>query len=140
MSSIWSSIDIAGMGTGVDQVWINSIASNLANMNDAVTPGQPVYQAQTVVVGEQVASSPGTLATQGAGVQVDAIDLGPAQGQNQYEPSNPLANAQGEVAYPVVDLATQLGDLVQAQTSYEANAKVMSDANTAYQAILSIKA
>ncbi|MHB1209902.1 MAG: flagellar basal body rod protein FlgC [Acidimicrobiales bacterium] len=138
MSSIWSSIDVAGTGVTVDQTWINSISSNIANMNDGVTPGAPVYRAQYVVAGEQVPGGmPGAL---GTGVQVQAIDLGPAQGQNAYEPSNPVANAQGEVAYPVVDMNTQLTNLIQAQTSYQANAKVMVDAKIAYQAILNIKA
>ncbi len=140
MSSIWSSIDVAGSGVTVDQTWINAISSNVANMNDAATPGKPVYQAQTVVAGEQVPLGTVGETAMGTGVQVQAIDLGPAQGQNAYEPTNPLANAQGEVAYPVVDLASQLSSLVQAQTSYQANAKVMVDAKSAYEAILNIKA
>lgn len=140
MSSIWSSIDVAGSGVTVDQTWINAISSNVANMNDGATPGTPVYQAQTVVAGEQVPLGTVGEAAMGTGVQVQAIDLGPSQGQNSYEPTNPLANAQGEVAYPVVDLAAQLTDLVQAQTSYQANAKVMVDAKSAYQAILNIRA
>lgn len=140
MSSIWSSIDVAGSGVTVDQTWINAVSSNVANMNDGVTPGKPVYQAQSVVVGEQVPLGTVGETAMGTGVQVQAINLGPAQGQNSYEPTNPLANAQGEVTYPVVDLAGQLSSLVQAQTSYQANAKVMADAKMAYQAILNIKA
>ena len=52
----------------------------------------------------------------------------------------PAANAQGDVEYPVVDLGSEMTDLVQAQTSYQANAEVMSHATDAYQAILDIKA
>jgi flagellar basal-body rod protein FlgC len=140
VSSIWSGIDIAGSGAEVDQTWIDSIGGNVANMNDAVTPGQPVYQAQYVQAAEQVeppgSSSPGA----GVGVEVDTIDLGPAAGQIEYDPTNPVANAQGDVEYPVVDLGSEMTDLVQAQTSYQANAEVLSHATDAYQAILDIKA
>ncbi|HUX03542.1 MAG TPA: flagellar basal body rod C-terminal domain-containing protein [Acidimicrobiales bacterium] len=136
MSSIWNAVDIAGTGTNVDQTWIDTIGGNIANMNDAVTPGQSVYRAQYVSAGQR-ASAPGTL---GQGVQVDAIDLGAASGQMQYDPTNPLANAKGVVEYPAVDLGTQMTDLIQAQTSYQANAKVMATAKDAYQAILNIKA
>jgi flagellar basal-body rod protein FlgC len=140
MSSIWSGIDIAGTGAEVDQTWIDSIGGNVANMNDGVTPGQPVYQAQYVDAGEQV-EPPGSAAQgAGVGVQVDAISLGPATGQLEYDPTNPVANAQGDVEYPVVDLGTEMTDLVQAQTSYQANAEVMSHATNAYEAILDIKA
>jgi len=136
MSSIWNAIDIAGTGTTVDQTWIDTIGGNVANMNDAVTPGQPVYRTQYVSAGER-APAPGSL---GQGVQVDAIDLGSAKGQVQYDPTNPLANSKGLVEYPTVDLGTQMVDLIQAQTSYQANAKVMSTAKDAYLAILNIKA
>lgn len=139
MSSIWSAIDIAGTGTSVDQTWMNTIGSNIANMNDAVTPGQPVYRAEYVVVGENITPGSAGSAGNGAGVQVNSIDLGPA-GELQYQPNNPAANAQGDVLYPVVNLGSQLTDLVQAQMSYEANAQVMSHAKTAYGSILNIKA
>jgi flagellar basal-body rod protein FlgC len=140
VSSMWSGIDIAGSGAEVDQTWIDTIGGNVANMNDGVTPGQPVYQAQYVDAGEQV--EPNDSATRGAGVgvQVNAVDLGPASGQIEYDPTNPVANAQGEVEYPVVDLGSEMTDLVQAQTSYQANAEVMSHATDAYQSILDIKA
>ena len=140
MSSIWSGIDIAGTGAEVDQTWIDTIGGNVANMNDGVTPGQPVYQAQYVDAGEQV-EPPGSGAQgAGVGVQVNAVALGPAAGQIEYDPTNPVANAQGDVEYPVVDLGTEMTDLVQAQTSYQANAEVMSHATNAYEAILDIKA
>jgi flagellar basal-body rod protein FlgC len=136
LSSIWSGIDIAGTGAEVDQTWIDTIGGNVANMNDAVTPGQPVFQAQYVEAGEQVEPNGGP----GDGVQVNTIALGPAAGQIEYDPTNPVANAQGDVEYPVVDLGSEMTDLVQAQTSYQANAEVMSHATDAYQAILDIKA
>jgi len=135
MSSIWSAVEIAGTGVNVNQTWIDTIGGNIANMNDAVTPGQPVYQSQSVTVGQRVESS-----GENAGVQVKAITLGSAQGQMQYDPNNPLSNDKGMVEYPAVNLATQMTDLIQAQTSYQANAKVMSTAKDAYEAILNIKA
>lgn len=131
MSEIWSAIDTAGSGASVDQTWLDTIGGNVANMEDGVTPGQPVYQAQYVDAGAQ---------SNGEGVQVDAIDLGPKQGEIEYEPGNPIANAQGEVEYPVVDLGSQMVNLEEAQSSYQANAQVLSDAKTAYESILDIKA
>lgn len=136
MSSIWSAVDIAGTGADVDQTWIDTIGGNVANMNDAVTPGQPVYRPEYVVADEQVDPASGA----GAGVQVEAVDLGSADGEIENDPSNPVANTQGDVEYPAVDLGTEMTDLVDAQTSYQANAEVMSHATDAYDAILDIKA
>jgi flagellar basal-body rod protein FlgC len=136
---MWEAIDIAGSGANVAQTWIDTIGGNVANMNDAVTPGQPVYQAQYVDASAQV--EPGNPPdTAGLGVRVQSIALGPSQGRITYDPANPMANAQGDVAYPVVDLGSAMVDLVQSQTSYQANAAVLSHATSAYQSILSIKA
>jgi flagellar basal-body rod protein FlgC len=140
MSSLWGAVDIAGTGTDVDQTWIDTIGGNVANMNDAVTPGQPVYQAQYVEAGEEVEPDDSSTPGAGDGVRVDAIGLGPATGDIENDPTNPVANAEGDVEYPVVDLGSEMTDLVSAQTSYQANAEVMSHATDAYDAILDIKA
>ncbi len=132
---MWEAIDIAGSGASVDQTWIDTIGGNVANMHDAVTPGQPVYRAQYVDAASQVAAD-----GSGTGVHVQSIELGSAQGQQAYDPTNPAANASGEVEYPVVDLGEQMTDLIQSQTSYQANSAVMSHATSAYQSILNIKA
>jgi flagellar basal-body rod protein FlgC len=136
---MWGAIDVAGSGINVDQTWIDTIGGNVANMNDAVTPGQPVYQAQYLDV--QAVPEPGATLTSapGDGVAVKGVELGPATGSLAYEPTNPLADAAGEVEYPVVDLGGEMTDLIESQTSYQANAAVLSKANDAYQSILNIK-
>ena len=135
---MWEAIDIAGSGATVDQTWIDTIGGNVANMNDGVTPGQPVYQAQYVDAAAQ--TEQGGPQSTGDGVRVQSIVVGPAQGQLEYDPTNPIANAQGDVEFPVVDLGTEMTDLVQSQTSYQANSAVMSHATSAYQSILDMKA
>ena len=135
---MWEAVDIAGSGATVDQTWIDTIGGNVANMNDAVTPGQPVYQAQYLEAAAQV--EPGDPQSSGDGVRVQSVEVGPAQGELEYDPTNPVANAQGDVELPVVDLGTEMTDLVQAQTSYQANSAVLSHATSAYQSILDIKA
>ena len=101
---MWEAIDIAGSGASVDQTWIDTIGGNVANMNDGVTPGQPVYQAQYVDAAAQTEPGNPQSTGDGYGVQVQSIVAGPAQGQIEYDPTNPVANAQGDVEFPVVDL------------------------------------
>lgn len=132
---MFSSIDIAGSGAVTDQVWIDTIGGNVANMQDGVTPGQPVYRPEFVVAGPSN-PEPGSAAP---GVHVEQIALGGAKGVTQYQPGDPVANAQGLVTYPNVSLGNEMVSLVMAQTSYQANASVMSHADKAYQAILAMK-
>jgi flagellar basal-body rod protein FlgC len=137
--SMFPSIGIAGTGLDVDQTWIDTISSNVANADDAVTPGSPVYQEQEVVA---TASPSQAGATGGAeaGVQVAQVATSTGQGVLASDPTSPLANAAGLVEYPDVNIGHEMASLVQAQTDYEANANVISNSDDAYKAILAIKA
>jgi flagellar basal-body rod protein FlgC len=137
--SMFASIDIAGTGLDVDQTWITTIGGNIANSEDDVTPGKPVYRDEEVVAGESPGAA-GSSATAGAGVQVEAIDLGSAQGITTYDPGNPIANAKGQVVTPNINIGSQMSSLVEAQMSYEANADVLQNSDNAYKSILAIKA
>ncbi len=136
--SMFPSIDVAGTGLDVDQTWIDTISSNVANADDAVTPGSPVYQEQEVVA----TPSPGQVGATGdpeTGVQVTQVATSTGPGIMASDPTNPLANAAGLVEYPDVNIGHEMTSLVEAQTDYEANANVISNSDDAYKAILAIK-
>jgi flagellar basal-body rod protein FlgC len=143
--SLFGSIDIAATGVTTEQTWLDTIASNVANANDVSAPNQPIYQEQEVLVQPvETAPVPGavnaTTSPLGAGVRVDAIVTPLPNGQLAYDPTSVLANAQGYVKTPGISLAAQLGNLVNAQSSYQANVAVINQAKAAYEAILGIQA
>ena len=43
-----------------------------------------------------------------------------------HDPSNPLADGEGMVAYPKIDLVEQMGTLVSASRAYEANVRAFN--------------
>jgi flagellar basal-body rod protein FlgC len=137
--TMFPSIGIAGSGLNVDEAWIDTIGGNVANSEDAVSPGQPVYRAQYLDVEAQPQPDVEGGANYGAGVEVQSVALGSAKGVLVEDPTSPLAK-NGEVEMPDVDVGHELVSLVEAQTSYQANVNVMQHATTAYQAILDIKA
>lgn len=134
---MFPSISVAGSGLEVDQTWIDAIGGNVANAEDAVTPGKSVYRDQEVVA---AASPPAGGSSVGDGVEVEGIELGSAEGTLTYDPGNPIADSRGYVTYPSVNIGHEMTSLVEAQVSYEVNAKVLQNATDAYQAILNIKA
>ncbi len=137
--SMFPTIAVAGSGLNVDETWIDTIGGNVANAQDAVTPGQPVYRAQYLEIQAQPPATvaPGN-ADLGAGVQVVGVALGSAKGVTVPDPSSPLAK-NGLVTMPDVNIGHELVSLVEAQTNYQADAAVLSKADTAYQAILNLK-
>lgn len=133
--SLFSALSISGSGIDAMQTWIDTSAGNVANMNDAVAVGTRAYAAQTPVLVPTATPAPGTAP---AGVTVAGVALGTTTGVVTYEPTDPLANTRGDVVLPNVTLASQLVDLVQAQDTYQANTVVLSRAQAAYSAGLTI--
>ena len=131
--SLFGVLPIAQSGADAMQTWIDTSAGNIANMNDASPVGTATYGQQTPVL-TPVAGPGGT----GEGVQVSRIAEGTTVGQVAYEPTNPMANAQGDVMLPQVSLAGQLVGMIEAQQSYQADTFAMSRAQAAYTAGLTI--
>ena len=126
---IFDSIGIASTGATTYRKWLDAVSDNLSNMNDAVSTSQSAFQ-QRYVIAQQ--------ASDGKGVQVGGIALGSKEGRIVYDPQNPLADANGNVRYPDIDLSDQMGQLIMAQRGYQANLSVVDRAKDAYQAALQL--
>lgn len=132
--STFGVLPISGSGLAVDQAWLDTIGGNVANANDQSTPGKPVFRPQYIDA-VPVATPDGV----GEGVAVGAVALGSAKGVLEYDPANPKADKAGYIAVPAVDMATEMAGLTEAQANYQANAAVVRDAVSAYDAVLAIK-
>jgi flagellar basal-body rod protein FlgC len=126
---LFGAIGIAGSGVTVYRKWLDAVSDNLANLNDAAPTNGQVFRARYVVA---------QAAGDGKGVQVGGIALGSATGRVVHEPDNPLADANGNVQYPDIDMASQMGQLIMAQRGYQANLSVVDRAHDAYQAALQL--
>ena len=125
---IFGAIGIAATGVTVYRKWLDAVSDNLANINDAAPTSGSAFQARYVVA----------RSTGGEGVQVGGVALGNAAGRLVYEPANPLADKDGYVRYPDIDMADQMGQLIMAQRGYQANLTVVDRAKEAYEAALQI--
>ena len=119
---------IAGSSMGMHQTWLDSLADNIANVNTVRPTSGPAFQAKMVQAG----------ATPGGGVQVTGIAVSDPNGRMEYAPDNSMADAQGYVRAPEIDLASQMTQLVMAQRGFQASVQVTKNAQETYQAALSI--
>ena len=122
-------IGIAGSALTVHRKWLDAVSDNLANMNNASATSGPAFQARYVEA---------TEGAEGSGVYVKSTQLGDAAGRIVYQPDHPLADANGNVKYPDIDMAEQMGALIIAQRGYQANAQVVDRARETYMAALEI--
>ena len=93
--SIFDAIGIAGTGVTVNRKWMDAVSDNLANINTATRTDEDAFAARYVVA---------TEAADGKGTQVAGIVTGSTEGRMVYEPTNPLADEQGYVKYPDIDM------------------------------------
>src|SRR5438045_6297029 len=104
--SLFNALGIAGTGVTVYRKWLDAVSDNLSNINDAAPTSGQAFKAKYVIAQE---------ASDGNGAQVGGIVEGSGQGRIVYEPTNPLADANGNVRYPDIDMASQMGQLIMAQ-------------------------
>lgn len=124
--STMSIFQIAGSALTAQSQRMNVSASNIANANSAVGPdGQP-YRARHVVF--EMTPSAGAEAV--GGVKVSSVIQSSAPPRMQYDPGNPLADAQGYVALPNVDVVAETVNMISASRSYQANVEVVNTAKS----------
>ena len=132
--SMFSSLQVSASGMDVYKTWIDAISDNVANVNTITSTDEPAFR-ERLVFAESVGGEAGTV---GDGARVSAIRLGDAEGRLRYEPDHPLADENGYVRTPDMDLETQMTSLIVAQRSYQANVTVFDRARDAYQRALEI--
>ncbi len=128
----FDAIGIAGTALTTHRKWLDAISDNIANISQARRTDQDAFQAKYVVA-EAVDYGTGT-----GGARVAGIALGSAAGRLVHEPTNPLADENGYVRYPDIDLGSQMTQLMMAQRAYQANLAVVDRAKDAYQAAIQI--
>jgi flagellar basal-body rod protein FlgC len=121
------SIDISTSGLLAQRTRLNAISGNIANISsikDENGDANP-YKARQVVF-----QTDDTLTTSGAsGVKVSEVKMDEAEPLYRYQPNHPMAIKEGKwkdyVAYPNIDLTTQMVDAMESTRAYEANIGVM---------------
>ena len=129
----FGAIGIASTGLTVHRKWLDAVSDNLSNLNTVRGTDEEAFRAKYVVA-EAAGYGPG----EGAGVRVRGIELGSAEGRMVYEPNHPLADEEGYVRYPDIDMSSQMTQLIMAQRGYQANAAIVDRAKESYQAALQI--
>ena len=127
--STFNAIGVAGSGVTVYRKWLDSVSDNIANIDTVTRTSEKAFQARYVVAQE---------AADGNGAQVGGVAFGNAQGIVTYDPDNPLADNQGYVRRPDIDLGGQMAQMMMAQRAYQANLSVVDRAKDAYAAAINL--
>jgi len=124
----FDALNIASSSLGMHQTWLDALSSNIANANTVRSTDEDAFQAQMVIAQAQP----------GGGVDVAGIALSDPEGVLEYAPDHPLADEDGYVRAPSMDMSSQMSQLIMAQRGYQASVQVTKFAQDSYSSALQI--
>ena len=130
--SLFSLLSVSASGMAAQRTRAELVIQNLANSETTRTPEGGPYRRQDAVFESAPQISPFSVVFQTEmasgvnGVEVADIIQDPSEGEKRYQPGHPDADAEGFVAYPNVNPAEDMVDLLSAQRGYEGNVAAMT--------------
>jgi flagellar basal-body rod protein FlgC len=129
--SLFSSLDVSASGMAAQRTRAELLVENLANAETTRTPEGGPYRRKDVVFSADSSSSfsselNSALGGNAAGVSVSDTVVDTRDPDRRYLPGHPDADKDGYVAFPRINPAEDMVDLLGASRSYEANVAAMS--------------
>jgi flagellar basal-body rod protein FlgC len=130
--SLFNLLSVSASGMSAQRQRAELLVENLANSETTRTAEGGPYRRRDAVFETSTQGSPFSgifeekLATPAVGVQVSEIVVDSRDPELRYQPGHPDARPDGYVAYPRINPAEDMADLMSATRGYQANVAAMS--------------
>jgi flagellar basal-body rod protein FlgC len=127
--SLFAALQVSASGMQAERTRAEVLVENMANSETTRTPQGGPYKRKDVVFSSELQESPFSAVFQNelaTGVNVSEITEDPSPPEMRYQPSHPDANADGYVAFPKMNPAEDMADLLNTTRSYQANVAAMT--------------
>jgi len=129
--SLFSALSVGASGMAAQRARAEILVENLANAETTRTPEGGPYRRKDVVFESADAASPfaSVLDAQfhaAGGVAVSQIVTDTGEPEKRYLPGHPDADAEGYVAFPRINPAEDMVNLIETARHYEANVAAIS--------------
>ncbi len=131
--SLFSIFAVAGSAMTAQNQRLNVVASNLANADSAASSNGQPYKAKQVLFSSTpfaASSDPDSVANGTHGVKVTSVIENQSPMKLVHDPAHPMANAEGYVSMPNVNVVEEMVDMISASRSYQNNVDMMNTAKT----------
>ncbi len=123
--SLFNIFNVAGSAMSAQSQRLNVVSSNLANADSTTSAnGQPYHAKQVVFAATPI----GNGSAQGVKVTAVVEDNSPLK--MIYDPKHPMADEQGYVAMPNVNVVDEMVNMISASRAYQNNVEVMNTSKT----------
>jgi len=124
--SIYNVFDIAASGMKAQSVRLTTTASNMSNANVISGSQEAAYKPKYPVFSSVLAELNDTEFGKQPGVKVDGIYQSNLPAIKRYQPSHPLANKEGYVFTPNVNMVEEMTNMMSASKAYRMNVEILS--------------
>ena len=130
--SLFSLLSVSASGMSAQRTRAELLVENLANAETTRTPDGGPYRRKDAVFTSEPQSSPFSAVFQqqlgagATGVAVSGIVEDQREPEKRFLPGHPDADAQGYVAFPRINPAEDMVDLMSASRGYQANVAAIS--------------
>lgn len=133
--SLFKIFDIAGSGMSAQSLRLNVTASNLANADSVSSSVDQTYRARHPVFSAMLSDETGKDQA-GVPVRVDGVVESQAPLHPLYAPDHPMADAQGYIYMPNVNVIEEMTNMISASRSYQNNVDILNTSKQLLQATL----
>jgi len=123
--SLFNVFKISGSAMSAQSLRLNTVASNLANADSVVSSDGKPYQSKQVVF-KAVQDATNKSST----VEVDRVIEDDKPGKMVYDPKHPMANGDGYITMPNVNVTEEMVNMISASRAYQNNVETMNAAKT----------
>ncbi len=145
--SLFSSLSVSASGMTAQRQRAEVLVENIANADTTRTAGGGPYRRQDVVFQAQAVGSPfssllesqfSDSGRQSTGVAISEVVVDQSEPDRRYLPGHPDADKDGYVAFPKVNPAEDMVDLLGASRGYQANVSAISSVKDMIQRSLDL--
>ena len=125
--SLFKIFNVAGSGMDVQNVRLNTTASNLANAETVSGSEAEAYRARRPVFAAQLNDAMNGDESS-VGVAVTGVLESQAPAIKEYNPNHPKADQDGYIYRPNVSVVEEMADMISASRSYQTNVQIADTA------------
>jgi flagellar basal-body rod protein FlgC len=127
--SLFAALQVSASGMQAERTRAETLVENMANAETTRTPQGGPYRRKDVTFSSELQESPFSAVFQNelaTGVTVSQITEDNSPPELRYLPNHPDANSEGYVAFPKMNPAEDMADLLNTTRSYQANIAAMT--------------
>lgn len=125
--SLFNVFDITGSGMSAQSMRLNTTASNIANADSVSSSVDQTYRARHPVFAAEMQKAAGGN-EKGVGVNVLGIVESDKPLQIEYQPDHPMADKDGYIYKPNVNVIEEMTNMISASRSYQTNVQLAESA------------